>query len=70
MSSPLGFDAGGMGAIGTDELRLLEPGDGEGLRLRGKCGDVGELGEVGGGDVGRAKRNANGLKGSFDRSGG
>ena len=56
--------------MGTLELRLLGPGDGDGLRRRGECGDVGEFGDVGGGDVGRAKRNANGLKGSFERSGG
>ena len=47
MSSPRGFDAGGMGGIGTDELRLLElVGEGEGLRLRTEVG-VGEIGDVG-----------------------
>lgn len=68
MSSPRGLEAGGMGGMGTEEKRRLLPGEGEGLRLRGKCGEVGEMGEVGGG--GRAKRNAKGLKGSLERRGG
>ena len=73
MSSPRGFDAGGIGWMGTDELRRLAPGagEGDGLRRRGVCGVVGEDGDAGGsGDCGRAKRNAKGLKGSLERSGG
>ena len=47
MSSPRGLEAGGMGGIGTDELRLLEPAeDGEGLRLRAEV-EAGEIGDVG-----------------------
>ena len=59
--------------MGTDELRRLAPGagEGEGLRRRGVCGVAGEDGDAGdGGDCGRAKRNAKGLKGSLERSGG
>ncbi len=66
MSSPRGLEAGGIGAMGTEELRLLELAeDGDGLRLRGEWGEMGEVG----GD-GRAKRNAKGLKGSLERRGG
>ena len=55
--------------MGTDELRLLDPEDGDGLRRRVGCEGVGEVGDVGG-DWGRAKRNAKGLKGSLERNGG
>lgn len=71
MSSPRGFDDGGIGAMGTDELRFAAPparrgGDGE--RRRASRFAAGG----GGGDegAGRGKRSANGLKGSLERSGG
>ena len=68
MSSPRGFDAGGIGARGTLELRRPPVPDGDGLRRRTGLLCVGEAGVVGSG--GRAKRKAKGLKGSLERNGG
>lgn len=75
MSSPRGFEDGGMGERGTtEELRLdkRESRDGE-RRLVSSVGDVGvDVGEgvgVGEGDV-RAKSIEKGLNGSLERSGG
>ncbi len=68
MSSPRGFDAGGMGEMGTEELRLdMRVGEGEWRRPPSSV--TGEGGRDGDGDV-RGKRKENGLKGNLDRSGG
>lgn len=70
MSSPRGLEAGGMGEIGTEELRFeSRVGEGEAARRRGLSGAIGEEGREGDGDV-RGKRKENGLKGSLERSGG
>ena len=58
------FEAGGIGEIGTDVLRL-ESRAGEGERARLDDGDVGDEGLDEDGDV-RGNRNENGLKGSLD----
>lgn len=65
ISSPRGFEAGGMGAMGTDELRF-ETRFGEGERRRGLVGVVGEGGE----DGVLGNRKAKGLNGSLLRRGG
>ena len=66
MSSPRGLDAGGIGGIGTEELRFVLPAFGEGERRR-----VGTTGAEGAG-VGRGNSKVNGFKneGSFERRGG
>lgn len=80
MSSPRGFDAGGIGAMGTDELRFAGPppvrASGEGVRRLlglGGTGDVGEDGAegegVGDGGV-RGKSREKRLKGNLERRGG
>ena len=67
MSSPRGLEVGGIGDIGTEELRL-ESRVGEGDRARGE-GDVGDGGRDGDGEV-RGNRNEKRLNGSLDCSGG
>lgn len=68
ISSPRGLLDGGIGEIGTDELRL-DMRMGEGARRRLTSGVVGDEGREGDGEV-RGKRNENGLKGNFERRGG
>ena len=75
MSSPRGLEEGGMGEMGTEELRFVVVRFGEGERRLGVGGGAGGgvlgLGLVWGemGD-GRGNRNEKGLKGSLERSGG
>lgn len=68
MSSPRGLEAGGIGGMGTEELRFVLLACGEGERRR--AGIVGGDGE--GEGVGRGNKRVNGFKkeGSFERSGG
>ena len=73
MSSPRGFDAGGIGAIGTEVLRLdMRGGEGD---LRGCANAVGD-GGVGDGVVDgeggelRGKKKENQLSGNLERNGG
>ena len=64
MSSPRGLEEGGMGGMGTEELRLdglLGEGD---LRRDGEGRGEGVEGAV------RGNRNEKGLNGSFERKGG
>lgn len=65
MSSPRGFEAGGMGEIGTEELRFVARfGEGERRREDGDEGDGVDEGD------GRGKRKEKGLNGSLERNGG
>ena len=72
MSSPRGFCDGGIGAMGTDELRFdMRWGDGERRELEGVDGEAGVDGVTGDGEGEvRGNRNAKGLKNSLERSGG
>ena len=71
MSSPRGLFAGGIGAMGTDELRFAgrASGDGE-RRLPSAVGDAARDEGVGDGGVRGKSFAKSSAKGSFERSGG
>jgi hypothetical protein len=75
MSSPRGFEAGGIGAMGMAVFTVLRARGGTAARVTGSFGSEGPVGDggvevAGGGGVGRGKRNDNGLKGNEELKGG